>query len=162
MSPHPIRHLFSARSSQSTVLLTPGSYPPCSDSIPTRSAHPMRKQWPVSHSRPKRGEGEKTYVSVRFFANELVLECCVRGQIHRRAPHRVMDWIQWDLFAVVSVRCLQNPHAHVPHWTDPSSRVAAHYPRRRCSSPWLIVNVRAVGARNRWALTSPGMVVAVS
>src|SRR6266851_9153603 len=90
---------------------------------------------------------KKTYISVRFFPNELVLERCVRGQVHRRAPHRVMDWIQRNLRVVVSVRCLQNPHAHVPHWTDPSSRVAARCPRRRCATTWLIVNLSAVGAR---------------
>jgi hypothetical protein len=150
MNPHPIRHLFSARTSQSTALPTTGSYPPYLDPIPTRSRHQCVSNGRFHIRSRKRGRKERrrAYIAVSFFANELVLERCARGQIHRRAPHRVMDWVQRNLRVVVNVRCLQNPHAHVPHWTDPSSRVAARCPRRRCSTTWLIVNLSTVGARN--------------
>jgi hypothetical protein len=37
------------------------------------------------------------YVSIALFADELVLERCVRGQVRRRAPHRVIGRIQRDL-----------------------------------------------------------------
>lgn len=52
---------------------------------------------------------EKSYASVSFYANELVLERCVRRQVHRRTPHGVVRRIQRDLYpqAWVSNYC---PH----------------------------------------------------
>ncbi len=37
------------------------------------------------------------YVSIALFADELVLERCVRGQVRRRAPHWVIGRIKRDL-----------------------------------------------------------------
>ena len=94
-------------SSQSTALQTQGSYPAGSDPIPTRSVSASATC--QRYTKQTSTQRKKSYASVSFYANELVLERCVRRQVHRRAPHGVVRRIQRDLYpqAWVSNYC---PH----------------------------------------------------
>jgi hypothetical protein len=91
-------------SSQSIALLIQASCPACSDPIPTRSV--SETQFKSQHGQrdeEKRSANERAqkgmpYVSVTVFTDELVLEICVRRQVHRCAPHRIIGRIQRYLY----------------------------------------------------------------
>ena len=100
-----------ASSSQSTALQMQGSYPAGSDPIPTRSVSATQSSTTCQrYNRKDERAREKSYASVSFYANELVLERCVRRQVHRRAPHGVIRRIQRDLYSQVWVS------NHRPHF----------------------------------------------
>jgi hypothetical protein len=109
-----VLRLFSASSSQWTALLTPVSYPPYSDPIPTRSTHAMCSEMTASRygAETRARVKKKTYVAVGSFANELILELGARRQVHRCTPYRRISRIQRDLSAIFSDHCRQNTNAH--------------------------------------------------
>lgn len=118
---------------------------------------------------------KKAYVAIRLFANELILERLARGQVHRRAPNRVIGRIQRDLRTVIFVthpspsKYDRAPTYRVGRVPVTELRRAAHnkdvLSRDLSMAPDANADIETTEQKpqNRsWALTSPNVVFAVS
>lgn len=100
------------------------------DRTPTQS---VRTPSVLRHACVKR-TGKKTNTAVSLLANELVLERGIWRYVYRRSPDGIVNRIERYLRG----RNHQSRYTHrrtqdVRRWMCPSYRVAARFPRQRCS-----------------------------